>query len=83
MELKTMAGIHYGIVIVPLLDYKGINIGSIIATQEFELYQNQMNAAIVRAIAYSLLQVLVIAGIVIVMINVLFVRPAAATELPK
>jgi hypothetical protein len=42
-----------------------------------------MNAAIVRAIAYSLLQVLVLAGIVIVMINVLFVRSAAATDLPK
>ena len=70
MELKTIAGIHYGIVIVPLLDYKGINIGSIIAVQEFEAYQNQMNAAIVRAIAFSLLQVLVLAGIVIVMINV-------------
>jgi methyl-accepting chemotaxis protein len=83
MELKTIAGIHYGIVIVPLLDYKGINIGSIFATQEFEAYQNQMNAAIVRAIAYSLLQVLVLAGIVIVMINVMFVRPAAAKDLPK
>jgi methyl-accepting chemotaxis protein len=83
MELKTIAGIDYGIVIVPLLDYKGINIGSIIATQEFEAYQNQMNAAIVRAIAFSLLQVLVLAGIIIVMINVMFVRPAATTELPK
>jgi len=84
MELKTIAGTPYGIVIVPLLDYKGINIGSIIATQEFDAYQNQMNAAIVRAIAFSLLQVLVLAGIVIVMINVMFVQPAAAkTELLK
>jgi methyl-accepting chemotaxis protein len=84
MELKTIAGTHYGIVIVPLLDYKGVNIGSIIATREFQAYQNQMDAAIVRAIAFSLLQVLVLAGIVIVMINVMFVQPAAAkTELPK
>jgi hypothetical protein len=83
MELKTIAGTHYGIVIVPLLDYKGSHIGSIIATQEFEAYQNQMAAAIVRAIAFSLLQILVLAGIVIVMINVMFVRPAATTESPK
>lgn len=83
MELKTIAGTHYGVVIVPLLDYKGINIGSIIAAQEFEAYQNQMNAAIVRAIAFSLLQVLVLAGIVLVMINVMFVRPTAVTDLPK
>jgi methyl-accepting chemotaxis protein len=83
MELKTIAGSDYGIVIVPLLDYKGSNIGSIIATQEFEAYKNQMDAAIVRAIAFSLLQVLVLAGIVIVMINVMFVRSAATTELPK
>jgi hypothetical protein len=84
MELKTIADIDYGVVIVPLLDYKGSNIGSIIATQEFEAYKNQMFAAIVRAIAFSLLQVLVLAGIVIVMINVMFVQPAAAkTELSK
>ena len=83
MELKTIAGTDYGIVVVPLLDYKGSNIGSIVSIQEFDAYKNQMNAAIVRAIAFSLLQVLVLAGIVIVMINAMFVRPAAATELPK
>jgi methyl-accepting chemotaxis protein len=84
MELKTIAGTDYGIVVVPLLDYKGSNIGSIIAAKEFDAYQNQMAAATVRAIAFSLLQVLVLAGIVIVMINVMFVQPAAAkTELPK
>jgi hypothetical protein len=84
MELKTIAGIDYGVVIVPLLDYKGSNIGSIIATQEFEAYKNQMLAALVRAIAFSLLQALVLAGIVLVMINVMFVQPAAAkTELSK
>jgi len=42
-----------------------------------------MNAAIVRAIAFSLLQVLVLAGIVIVMINAMFVQPAAKSDLPK
>ncbi|MCX7099374.1 MAG: hypothetical protein NTV43_15875 [Methylococcales bacterium] len=82
-ELKTVAGLHYGIVTVPLLDYKGINIGAIIATQEFETYQTQMQAAIVRAVGFSLLQALVIAGIVIVMVNVMFVHTATQPDLSK
>jgi hypothetical protein len=75
METKNIAGTDYGIVIVPLLDYKGSNIGSIIAVQVFDAYRNQMTAAIVNAIAFALLQVLVLAGIIVVMINVMFVRP--------
>lgn len=83
MELKTIAGTDYGLLIVPLQDYKGSNIGSIIAVQVFDAYRNQMTAAIVSAIAFALLQVLVVAGIVIVMVNVMFVRPVTITELPK
>lgn len=64
-------------------DYKGINIGIIVAVKNFDVYQKQMSAAIVRAIAFALLQVLVLAGIIIVMLNVMFVRPAAAKESAK
>lgn len=83
MTLETIAGTDYGIVVVPLLDYKGSNIGSIVAVQVFDVYRNQMNAANVSAIAFALLQVLVIAGIVIVMINVMFVQPASLMERTK
>lgn len=78
--LQTTAGTDYGIAIVPLLDYKDVNIGAIIAVQDFDVYSKQMSAAVVRAVAFSLLQALVIAGILIVMINVMFVRPSAAGE---
>ncbi len=81
--LKTSAGTDYGVVTVPLLDYRGINIGTLVAVQNFDVYSKRMDAAVVRAIFFSLLQVLVIAGIVIVMINVMFVRPTATKELPK
>ncbi|CAK0750457.1 membrane hypothetical protein [Gammaproteobacteria bacterium] len=78
--MKTVNGIDYGLVLVPLLDYNGSQIGSVVAARNFEGYQTQMTAALVRAIAFSILQVLVLSGIIIVMINVKFVRPAAAKE---
>ncbi|CAK0760716.1 membrane hypothetical protein [Gammaproteobacteria bacterium] len=80
MFMKTLNGMDYGLVLVPLLDYNGSQIGSIVAARNFEGYQTQMTAALVRAIAFSILQALVLAGIMIVMINVTFVRPAAAKE---
>jgi hypothetical protein len=84
MMLKTINGKDYGIVTMPLQDYKGDNIGVIIAAQNFDTYHNQMAAAVIRAIAFALLQVLVIAGVVIVTISVMFVRPAEKmAELPK
>jgi hypothetical protein len=82
-QVKTISGIDYGIVVVPLKDYKGVNIGAIVAVQNFNVYQKQMSAAIVRAVAFSLLQVLVLCGILIVMINVMFVRPIATQEASK
>lgn len=77
-QIKTISGIDYGIVLVPLKDYKGLNIGVIVAVQNFEAYQKQMSAAIVRAISFSLLQVVVLCGILLMMINVMFVRPVSA-----
>ncbi|MEI6414266.1 MAG: MCP four helix bundle domain-containing protein [Pseudomonadota bacterium] len=78
--MKTVNGMDYGLVLVPLLDYNGSQIGSIVAARNFEGYQTQMTAALVRAIAFSILQALVLSGIMIVMINVTLVRPAAAQE---
>ncbi len=79
-QVKTISGLDYGIVIVPLKDYKGLNIGAIVAVQNFDVYQKQLSAAIVRAIAFSFLQVLVLCGILIVMIHVMFVRTEAASK---
>lgn len=82
-DLKTINGADYGIVTMPIQDYKGETIGIVIAVQNFDVYHDQMTAAVVRAIAFALLQVLVMAGIVIVTISVMFVRPNEVTELPK
>jgi len=81
--LKTVAGSDYGIVIIPLQDYKGVGIGSIVAVKKFDVFQKESSAAVVRAISFALLQVLVIAGIVLVMINVMFVRSASVQESSK
>jgi methyl-accepting chemotaxis protein len=75
-EVQTKGGTEYGITIVPLLDYKGTHIGAILAVQDFDVYSKQEVAAVVRAIAFALLQALVVGGILLVVINVMFIRPA-------
>lgn len=78
VRIRTVDGIDYGMVAVPLLDYKGARIGAIVAVKSFEDYQSMQNAALVRAIAFAALQAMVLAGAMLILINVLFLHPQAA-----
>jgi hypothetical protein len=77
---KTVSGVDYGMVLVPLLDYAGTQIGTVVAAKSFEDYQTQMTAALVRVITFSILQILVLAGVIVVLINAIFVRPSEQQE---
>jgi methyl-accepting chemotaxis protein len=81
-SITTVEGIDYGMVMVPLLDYNGSQIGVIAAAREFEGYQKQIYAAVVRSIALALFQVLVLAGIMIVLIRVKQACPVGAENAP-
>ena len=61
-RIKTVDGVDYGMVAVPLLDYKGGRIGAIVAVKRFEDYQAMQGAALVRAIAFAALQAIILAG---------------------
>lgn len=82
-EVRRIGGIEYGVVVRPLYDYRDSRIGSIIAVREFDNYRKQMQSAVVSAVAFALLQVLVMVGVVVVTINVLFVRPTAINQIKK
>ena len=78
VRIKTVDSVDYGMVAVPLLDYKGARIGAIVAVKSFEDYQSMQGAALVRAIGFALLQAILLAGAMLLLVNVLFVHPLAA-----
>jgi methyl-accepting chemotaxis protein len=83
VRVKTVDDVDYGMVAVPLLDYKGARIGAIVAVKSFEDYQAMQSAALVRAIAFACLQAIILAGAMLILINVLFIHPAAAAAAKK
>jgi hypothetical protein len=78
-RIKTVDGIDYGMVAVPLLDYKGSRIGAVVAVKSFEDYQRMQDSALVRAIAFAALQAILLAGAMLLLINLLFINPLAVT----
>ncbi|MEI8155593.1 MAG: cache domain-containing protein [Burkholderiales bacterium] len=82
-RIKSIDGVDYGVVAVPLLDYKGSRIGAIVAVKSFEDYQTMQDSALIRSIAFALLQAVFLAGAMLILINVLLVQsqtPVAAKE---
>ena len=79
-RIKTVDGVDYGMVAVPLLDYKGARIGAIVAVKSFEDYQAMQGGALVRAIAFAVLQAIILAGAMLILINVLFIAPMSSAS---
>jgi methyl-accepting chemotaxis protein len=75
LTTQTVGGVDYGIVLAPLLDFKGKQIGSIAAVGDFSAYQVQLKAALVEIVYSSILEGIVFAGGVLILINTLFSRP--------
>jgi methyl-accepting chemotaxis protein len=77
-DTHIMDGETYGGVIVPLRDAAGRVIGSLIAYRSFDHYVKHRNWALVRSVAASVLQVLLLTGVVLVILNGMLLRPLAA-----
>jgi HAMP domain-containing protein len=75
---QTVNGVEFGTVIVPMVDYKGMQIGAIVAGRNFEGYQTQLKAALIANIALAVLQAMLLAGAVLVVLNSMVYRPLAA-----
>jgi methyl-accepting chemotaxis protein len=65
-------------VIVPLRDAAGRVIGSLVASRSFDHYVKHRNWALVRSVAVAVLQVLLLTGVVLIILNGMLLRPLAA-----
>ena len=60
---------EYATVIVPILDYKGSNIGFIMGIRNFEEYQNQLQTVIVQSIWSGFLQSIILMMVLLIMLK--------------
>lgn len=72
---ETLNGILYGIVILPLMDFKGAQIGSIFATRSFEETQIQLKNNWWKNIFFVLFQTLIFPLLVLILFYILFLKP--------
>jgi hypothetical protein len=84
-EYRLVRGRRFGVVRMPLPDFSGTNIGVIIATRDFGEYQREERAAFRLAMTHAITQIVLLAGIVLLVFNGLVLRPfsrlAASLEL--
>ena len=73
--------VHYGTVTVPLLDYSGKAIGTIVASYSFEAGQHQLKRDLVLMIALVAAGTVVMVGIILAVFNGMVLRPV--TQLAK
>lgn len=78
-DVKTITqrinGVDYGVILIPLLDFKNSEIGVIVAISDFSNYQSQLSANLISSIAFGILQTLILYGVVLVSFHVLLMRP--------
>ncbi|MBF0502047.1 MAG: hypothetical protein HQM09_18045 [Candidatus Riflebacteria bacterium] len=74
---QSIGGVDYGFVAIPLLDFKGTPIGSVVAARNFMEFANALNGALVKAIFLAFLQGLLLIFVILVLINSYFVLPLA------
>ena len=77
-RFQSVKGIDYGVVTVPLLDFSGRNIGVIVAVQSFEEFQHQAKSMLLTLLSITVLEVILIAGVILLVINGLLLRPILA-----
>ena len=61
--ITRVNGKEYGYVAIPLLDFKGSDLGVFIAVKNFQYYARELNVVIIRAIIYTILQTVLLSGL--------------------
>jgi len=77
-DTKVVGGETFGGAAIPLWDPTGNLIGYAVAARSFEHHVKQRNWAIVRSAAMAGLQVLLLAGVVLLILNGMLLRPLGA-----
>jgi methyl-accepting chemotaxis protein len=78
VELITVNGNDYGLVLVPVLDYKGERIGSVVAVRDFSEFQIQQKWALTGTVALAGLQIVLLTGALLIVVNAMLLKPFAA-----
>ncbi len=74
-KVEELHGQFLGLVIVPLLDFKGAQIGFIWAVGNFNEYQKQLRICLITNISITLLQILFLTGLVMIIFKALLLLP--------
>ncbi len=74
----TIDGETFGSVVIPLKDPNGKLTGNMVVARSFEHYVKQRNWAMVRSGAMVGLQILLLAGVVLIIMNGMLLRPLGA-----
>ncbi len=75
VKTEEVNGQFDGIVILPLLDFNGKNIGSMWAVGDFSKYQQALRTNTIVSIAITLLQAVILSAIVLIIFNALYFLP--------
>lgn len=65
----------YGLILMPLLDFQGNDIGIIVALSNFTKYQSLYNQTLIQTIIFTLLQAILLIGVVLIFINGCLLKP--------
>jgi HAMP domain-containing protein len=78
VDLITLNGNDYGLVLVPVLDYKGERIGAVVAVRDFSEFQTQQRWALTGTIAIAGLQIVLLTGALLIVVNAMLLKPFEA-----
>lgn len=73
-------GTEYGLVLVPMLDFKGAQIGSMAAVGSLGALHTQFKKAVLSSLGRAALVALFLTGAILILANLLFVRPLVAVQ---
>ncbi len=78
LDILTVNGNDYGLVLVPVLDYKGERIGAVVAIRDFSEFQIKQRWALTGTVAIAALQIVLLTGVLFLVVNAMLLKPFGA-----
>ncbi|MEM9541066.1 MAG: cache domain-containing protein [Cyanobacteria bacterium P01_E01_bin.42] len=79
-RVQTIEGTDYGIVSIPMSDFSGRKIGTIVAVRNFSNFQELSRQFFLMAIAQTIVQIVLISGAILLVFNGFLLRPLLAID---
>jgi HAMP domain-containing protein len=78
LDILSVNGNDYGLVLVPVLDYKGERIGAVVAIRDFSEFQIKQRWALTGTVAIAALQIVLLTGVLFLVVNAMLLKPFGA-----